>query len=275
MPAVLFALSLVTWLQGPAPAEASSLPPAGPAANSAQPAGEPGAETAAPATTHADSATPAASPGSAASAPTEAAPGSGAYTAGVTPATSSSPGDRYGVGLDAPAPRGDSAASHPYLVGGGVDAPTPTATPAVPPPRKLERFVLTIFTGLTFGISPSPSLEGTMFFGGRLRETWALGYSGTVSLGLADRYVLGVIAHRHHITALHNFSKRGFASVGAGLGVFYFEPALVEAEGRVGARLGQYRRFILGGVVRLGYNFHFKERAPMPQFGVFLGAAFF
>ncbi|HEY8378239.1 MAG TPA: hypothetical protein VIK91_17205 [Nannocystis sp.] len=126
---------------------------------------------------------------------------------------------------------------------------------------------------MTFGISPAPSMEGTLFFGGRLRETWALGYAGTLSLGLADRYVLGQIAHRHHITALHNFRERGFASVGAGLVFFYLHPAVVEAEGRVGARLGQQRRFILGGLVRLGYNFFFKERAPLPQFGAFLGVS--
>jgi hypothetical protein len=132
--------------------------------------------------------------------------------------------------------------------------------------------VFGIFGGLTFGLSPAPSAEGTLFLGGRLKnKRWAVGYMGTLSLGRADRYSLGTATTRHYIAALHHFKDRGFASVGAGLGIHLFTPALVEAEGRIGARFGKQRRFVLGGLVRLGYNFFYEEKAPVPQFGGFLG----
>jgi hypothetical protein len=46
---------------------------------------------------------------------------------------------------------------------------------------------------------------------------------------------------------------------------------VIEVEGRVALRFGPRRRGIFGGVARLGWNVAYGERAPVPQFGLFLG----
>jgi hypothetical protein len=49
--------------------------------------------------------------------------------------------------------------------------------------------------------------------------------------------------------------------------------ALVEADARIGLRFEKQQRGVVAGLVRLGWNFHFREQAPMPQLGVVLGVA--
>lgn len=151
----------------------------------------------------------------------------------------------------------------------------PQTTPELAP-RK-NKFVFAAMPGLTFGVNAEmlPSLSASFFFGGRLRsDNWALGYQFTASPGLADRYWIGALSTRHHLTALTHFGERGFATIGGGLALFLFYPAVVELETRVGVRLGARKRAVLGGQLRLGYNFFYKEGAPMPQLGVFFGFSF-
>ncbi len=155
-----------------------------------------------------------------------------------------------------------------------VAAPAPAASPYADgsaPPRR--RFVFAFLPGITMGVSPLPSQDFAFFFGGRLpRNPWALGYQFTYSVGLADRYIAGVWAHRHHLTAMRSFRERSFVSVGGGVAVLAIFP-LVEVETRVGLRFGARRRGVIAGLVRLGWNFHYREQAPMPQLGVVLGVA--
>ena len=66
--------------------------------------------------------------------------------------------------------------------------------------------------------------------------------------------------------------ERSFVSVGGGVAVLAIFP-LVEVETRVGLRFGARRRGVIAGLVRLGWNFHYREQAPMPQLGVVLGVA--
>lgn len=164
-----------------------------------------------------------------------------------------------------------TAYSNPYNY-----PPPPPLTPPELAPRK-SRFVFAAMPGLTFGVNAEmlPSLSASFFFGGRMRsDNWALGYQFTASPGFADRYWIGALSTRHHLTALTHFGERGFATIGGGLALFLFYPAVVELETRVGVRLGARKRAILGGQLRLGYNFFYKEGAPMPQLGVFFGFSF-
>jgi hypothetical protein len=140
-----------------------------------------------------------------------------------------------------------------------------------------NRFVFAFLPALTFGLGPAPSFDLPLFFGRRLkRSPWALGFQLTMSIGGAERYFLGIFTHRYHVTAMTSFGKndRGFASVGGGLAVRLWSP-LVEAEGRLGFRFGARRRGMVGGVVRLGYDFMHRELAPAPQVGVVLGVQTF
>ncbi|MBL9105686.1 MAG: hypothetical protein JNL82_32420 [Myxococcales bacterium] len=155
-------------------------------------------------------------------------------------------------------------------------APYPRVPPPPPPPRK-GKFVFAAMPGLVFGVNAMliPSVNISLFFGGRLRRSnWALGYQITGNYGLADRYLLGLFAHRHALTAIANFGARGFASVGGGLAFMLFYPGMVELETRVGVRLGRHKRALLGGHVRLSHNFYYRERAPLPQVGLFAGFSF-
>lgn len=155
-------------------------------------------------------------------------------------------------------------------------APAADRSGLAPAPRP-RRFVFAFFPALTFGVSRLmiPSVSGSFFFGGRLRrERWALGVQATGSLGMADRYFLGVFAFRLHFTALHHFGARGVATVGAGVASLLWYPAVAEAEVKVGARLGARKRWLLGGLVRLGINFYYREQAPLPQVGLFTGMSF-
>lgn len=138
-----------------------------------------------------------------------------------------------------------------------------------------RRFVFGFLPSLTFGVSPIPSVGPAFFVGGRLpRGPWALGYQLTLSGGLADRYSSGLLAHRHHVTAMRAFGRagRGFASVGGGAAFLVVVP-VVEAEGRVGLRFGSKRYGVVAAQVRLGWNLGRHEQAPMPQLGVVFGLA--
>ncbi len=153
-------------------------------------------------------------------------------------------------------------------------ASQPAVGPVEAPPRR-RRFVFAFLPGITAGVSPLPSQDFAFFFGGRLpRGPWALGYQFTYSAGLADRYVAGLWAHRHHLTAMRSFGarERGFASVGGGAAILAVYP-VVEVETRVGLRFGARRRGIFAGLVRVGWNIGYREQAPMPQLGLVLGVA--
>lgn len=144
------------------------------------------------------------------------------------------------------------------------------------PAASSRKFVFAWLPSVVAGISPAPSTAPmTMFFGGRLPRTWALGYQLTVSFGLAERYASGVLAHRHHLTALHGFgaNRRGFTSVGGGVAFNLPLLPVVEVEGRIGLRFGETRRWVFGALARLGWDIGHQERAPMPQLGAFFGFA--
>ncbi|MFY0535841.1 hypothetical protein [Nannocystis pusilla] len=154
---------------------------------------------------------------------------------------------------------------------------SPPASAPAPAPANQSRFVFAFLPGPTFGLSYLPSVNLPFFFGARLKHSpWALGFQFTGSFGLAERYISGLATHRYHITALTSFGARGrgFASVGGGLAVRMFSP-MVEVEGRVGFRFGSSRRGIVGGQVRLGYDFAHREGAPVPQVGAFIGVCTF
>lgn len=182
----------------------------------------------------------------------------------------------------------------PALEATAAEAPLPApapvvagATPAaaavdgasveVRPPARRRRFVFAWMLGLTFGVSRwmIPSVTGSTFYGGRLRhERWALGVMLTGTFGMADRYFAGILGVRLHLTALHHFGARGFATIGAGVASFFYVPAVAEVETRVGAKIGAKRRVLLGGQVRLGIDFIDREKVPLPQFGLFTGMSF-
>lgn len=156
------------------------------------------------------------------------------------------------------------------------------ASPTASPPPRARRFVLAFMPGATMGMSPLPSLDVPLYFGGFLpRGPWALGYQFTFSVGGAERYIRGFVAHRHHLTALRPFGDRDrlFAAVGGGI-AFLAYPVdslhpevrpVIEAEGRLGLRFAPGRRGVLGVLLRLGWNTGFGELAPLPQFGLFIG----
>jgi hypothetical protein len=141
-------------------------------------------------------------------------------------------------------------------------------------PRR--RVVVAFLPSITMGISPLPSHNPALFLGGRLANAWALGYQLTLSMGLAERYSLGFFTHRHHITAMRAFGAtgRGFVAVGGGAAFMMTSP-VVEAEGRIGLRWGGKKQGVVGVMMRLGWDVGHRERAPMPQFGVFFGVAMF
>lgn len=205
-------------------------------------------------------------PAPAASAPAAPAP------APAAPAATDAP--------PAPAPADPNAApADPYAAPqpGPVYVHQDMSPPPASPPANQSRFVFAFLPGPTFGLSYLPSVNLPFFFGARLKHSpWALGFQFTGSFGLAERYVSGLATHRYHITALTSFGARGrgFASVGGGFAVRTFSP-MVEVEGRVGFRFGSSRRGIVGGQVRLGYDFAHREGAPVPQVGAFIGVCTF
>ncbi|WP_434420092.1 hypothetical protein [Nannocystis pusilla] len=206
-------------------------------------------------------------PAAPAAAPTPAAPA--AAPAPADPAATDVPP------APAPAPADPYAAPQPGPAYVHQDMSPPPASP--PAPANQSRFVFAFLPGPTFGLSYLPSVNLPFFFGARLKHSpWALGFQFTGSFGLAERYVSGLATHRYHITALTSFGARGrgFVSVGGGLAVRTFSP-MVEVEGRVGFRFGSSRRGIVGGQVRLGYDFAHREGAPVPQVGAFIGVCTF
>ncbi len=157
-----------------------------------------------------------------------------------------------------------------------VTAPgAPVVAPMTPPPPR--RLVVAFLPSITMGISPMPSQNLALFLGGRLPDSpWALGYQFTFSNGLAERYFLGFLTHRHHITAMRAFGARGrgFTSVGGGAAFLAVIP-VVEVEGRIGVRWGTRKYGVFGAIARVGWNIGYREQAPMPQLGLFLGVALF
>lgn len=169
------------------------------------------------------------------------------------------------------------AALHMLSLGTALAQAQPTLAPApAPPPTASERFeqrpfVFTFLSGLTFGLSIVPSVDLAFLFACRLPNTrWALGYQLTFSGGNADRY--NYFSHRHHITAIGSFGKRdrGFASAGGGVAVLALYP-IPELEGRVGVRFGKRRSGLLGAQLRVDWNTHWREQAPVPLIGLVLG----
>ncbi|WP_143141397.1 hypothetical protein [Nannocystis exedens] len=216
--------------------------------------------------------------------PSPPAAGAPAAPVAPAPATATAPAPVAPAAADVPpAPAPDGAPADPYAAPpaapayGHQDMSLPPAYPPAPAPAAKSRFVFAFLPGPTFGISYLPSANLPFFFGGRLRRSpWALGFQFTVSTGLAERYVSGLLTHRYHITGLTSFGARGrgFASVGGGFAVRFLSP-MVEVEGRVGYRFGSSRRGIVGGMVRLGYDFAHREGLPVPQVGAFIGVCTF
>jgi hypothetical protein len=174
------------------------------------------------------------------------------------------------------APRADADVAP---TGTATEAPMGTATEApteapktTPAPR---RFVYAVMPGIVAGISPIPSIDIGVFLGARLRGgKWALGYQGTVTTGLADRFWFGLFTHRHHLAALTHFGRRGFATVGGGLALMMVLP-MAEVEARVGARLGKRGRALFGVTMRGIWDFWHREKSPVPQLGLFAGFSAF
>lgn len=164
-------------------------------------------------------------------------------------------------------------------------APAGAAYPAAPPdmvvetdePERPKRFVFAYLPSLTFGLSPFPSINNAFFLGGRVKSSrWAVGFQFTLSFGLAERYLTGLMTHRYHVTGLTSFGAngRGFASFGGGA-AFRMDQPMVEIEGRLGYRFGAKKRGIVGAVARIGYDFYHREGAPVPQLGVVIGVSTF
>lgn len=134
-------------------------------------------------------------------------------------------------------------------------------------------FVFAFLPGVTSGVFYLPSIDVPLYFGAELKgRPWALGYQFTFSGGLAERYFAGRTTHRHHITAMRGFGagRRGFLSVGGGVALLRVKP-VIEVESRVAVRFGRHRRGLFGALVRLGWNVAYRELAPMPQAGLFVG----
>ena len=86
------------------------------------------------------------------------------------------------------------------------------------------------------------------------------------------RPIAGVAVDRHGLAEL--LGAFGFASIGAGVASFLWYPAVAEIETRVGTALGPRKRLLLGGQVRLGVDFFYREKVPLPQLGIFTGMSF-
>jgi hypothetical protein len=138
-----------------------------------------------------------------------------------------------------------------------------------------RRVVIAFLPAMTGGLSAFPSLDLPLFVGGRLPgRAWALGYQFTFSSGGADRYLTGLAAHRHAVTALRRFGRerRYLVTLGGGFAFLWTQP-VVEFEARIGWRFGKRGRGVYGFVARLGWNFGAHEQAPVPQLGLVLGVA--
>lgn len=148
--------------------------------------------------------------------------------------------------------------------------PAPYVGPQAP--QRRSRFAFAVLPNVTFGIDDIPSGSGSVFFGGRLRgDEWALGVQFTGTLGVVERGRVVPLAHHHHFTAVKHFKRRGFATVGGGAGVYFFQPPVMEFEAKLGVRFGPRRRAVVGAMARLGLDFFYRERLPLPQVGLFIG----
>lgn len=177
----------------------------------------------------------------------------------------------------APAPEPVGAAYAPFAPEGAAYPPAPPDMTEQPESETPRRFVFAYLPSLTFGLSPFPSVNNAFFLGGRVRDSrWAVGFQFTLSFGLAERYVSGLLTHRYHVTGITSFGAngRGFASFGGGAAIRFIDP-MVEIEGRIGYRFGARKRGVVGAIARLGYDFYHREGAPVPQLGVMIGVSTF
>lgn len=158
-------------------------------------------------------------------------------------------------------------------------SPSARRSPAEGPPRR-TRLVLGNYYGAVAGVSPRPSFERTLMLGARLaprHRASALGYSLSLSIGGADRYGIGILTSRHHLTATFTGGRRErlFAALGGGFAMMLTLPTTVEVEGRVGLTFAERadRRVVgvFGGMARLGWDIYHRETVPMPQLGLFIG----
>lgn len=145
-------------------------------------------------------------------------------------------------------------------------------------------FVFASIPAMTFGAFVVPSGDFPFFFGAALPESgrgrrWSLGYQATLSVGFAERYSAGFVTHRHHLTAMNVGERRWrlFASAGGGLAFLIPYIPVIEAEGRIGITFPKRRPLtralgVFGVLVRLGWNVGAREKLPMPQAGLFIGA---
>jgi len=167
------------------------------------------------------------------------------------------------------------------------DVRASAAEPVEPPVLALEgavleragssRLVVTSGYGLTFGVSPHPSLDAALLIGGSVSARWAIGYQATLSLGGAERYGLGLVTTRHHIAAVRGASSgKTLASVAVGVALLrFYRPGVLEVEGRLGRVLENSNAarssVVLGLLMRVGWHFHSGETLPMPQLGLWIG----
>ena len=152
----------------------------------------------------------------------------------------------------------------------------PTVVQSVDHATPARGFVFAWWAGPTMGISAIPSISpATAFFGARTGSPWALGYQISLSIGGAERYFGDFfipMAHRHHVTAMRSFgrNRRGLVGTGGGVAFTGRTNPVAELEGRVAVRFGS-GKWHLGALLRLGLDIGHDERAPMPQFGIFIG----
>jgi hypothetical protein len=181
----------------------------------------------------------------------------------------------------------------------GPAAPTPAPISATKPmnPDMPPHFVGSAGCGINFlTIYPIPSFELSLFLGGSLPEMarrpghWiAVGYRGTLSLGMADtspdRETVNLLTHRHQFAVQGMAGRRGRLAYGASLGVAVFAlsdaahannragPIAIEAEGRIGYVFGRSpRRATIGGQVR--FSSRIPEPPIYPTFGLFFSFVF-
>jgi hypothetical protein len=152
------------------------------------------------------------------------------------------------------------------VVEGPVAAPSPAPAQSMaatdPVPTRPEGFVMSATLGVQYlPIFPIPSGELSVFLGGvaptltRKPGRWlALGYRGTLSLGMADIFLTErfLFGHRHHFALQGAAGRRGHFYYGASAGVAIFtgmppsspgaqrqrSDYALEGEGRIGGIFG-------------------------------------
>lgn len=194
------------------------------------------------------------------------------------------------------------------VVEGPVAAPSPAPAQSMtvtdPVPARPEGFVMSATLGVNYlPVFPIPSGELSMFLGGvaptltRKPGRWlALGYRGTLSLGLADVFLTDnfLFGHRHHFALQGAAGRRGHFYYGASAGVAIFTgmpPAspgaqrrssdfALEGEGRIGGIFGDGpTQLIVGLNLRVSGPVGQREQGgygplAFPTLGAFIGFNF-